>query len=543
MYLHIREKKNSSGSISIQIINRKDRGYKVIETIGCARSEIEKEILLNKAKKRLKELNPTLFDLIDDRDEKEEILGKKVEFIGINNDVIFSVGGELVFGKIIKDLQCKEYFKKANIRKIDKRFEYFKDLVISRILYQGSKLYFIDYHRIFRRKPISVYSIYRLLDKIYSTNLKEEIEKCVFHHTLKLLNNQLAVIFYDVTTLHFESESKDDLRKVGFSKEGKLNRPQIQLGLLTTLEGYPLAYEVYEGNRFEGKTLIETLSNFEKRFSLAQKPIVVADRGMLSNCNLIQLHKRGYKYIIGSRIKALKDEIKNTITNLVFLSDMDTKEIPLDEELLCKEKNKIKAKTTIKQRLILSYSTQRAKKDKYLRQKALEKLKIKIESSNNITKSDLKLSHYAKFLDLDESCTITFQLNEEKITQDENLDGIKGFITNDFSLNHQEIIEHYKNLWHIEKAFRISKTDIKIRPIHHRLEYRIKAHILIAFVAYAVYKEFERRLKLHNVQFPFSRKLVLELIKNMKAIENNNSIQLFEFNDYQKSIFNAIFSF
>ena len=542
MYLHIREKKNSSGSVSIQIINRKNRGYKVIETIGCAKSELEKEIFLNKAKKRLKELEPTLFDLIDDEDEKEEILGKKVEFIDIHNDVIFSAGGDLIFGKIIKDLKCKEYFKKTGIRKLDKRFEYFKDLVISRILYQGSKLYFIDYNRIFRGKTISVYSIYRLLDKIYSTNLKEEIEKCVLTHTLKLLNNQLAVVFYDVTTLHFESESEDDLRRIGFSKEGKLNRPQIQLGLLTTLEGYPLAYEIYEGNRFEGKTLIETLANFEKRFSLKQKPIIVADRGMLSNCNLIELHTKGYKYIIGSRIKALKDEIKSKIANLVFIFDGDTKEIPLDEELICKEKNKIEAKTTIQQRLILSYSTQRAKKDRYLRQKALEKLN-KIATSSNITKSDLKLSHYAKFLDLDKKCTITFQLNEEKIIQDEKLDGIKGFITNDFSLTHQEIIEHYKNLWHIEEAFKISKTDLKIRPIHHRLEHRIKAHILIAFVAYAVYKEFERRLKLYNVQFPFSKKLVLELIKNMKAIENNNSIQLFKFNDYQQSIFNAIFSF
>ncbi len=544
--MFIREKKNKSGSVSVQIISKKRGKYRVIETIGCAKDDITKSLLLQRAQKRLKELEPTLFDFDieeNSKDEKADILGKRVNFLDIDNDRVISIGGELIFGKIIKDFKCKEYFKRVHIKKFQKRFEYFKDLVISRILYPGSKLNFINYQHLFKQKDISVYSLYRLLDILYSKKLREELQKCIFHHTMNIIEGRLAVAFYDVTTLHFESESEDDLRRIGFSKEGKLNRPQIQLGLLTTLEGYPLAYEVYEGNKFEGKTLIETLANFEKRFSLKQKPIVVADRGMLSNCNLIELYKKGYKYIIGSRIKALKDEIKNKITNLVFLTDIDTKEIPLDEELICKEKNKIKSKTIIKQRFILSYSTKRAKKDKYLRQKALGKLKNKITKSPNITKSDLKLSPYAKFLNLDKNCKIIFQLNEEKIVQDEKLDGIKGFITNDFSLNHQEIIEHYKNLWHIEEAFKISKTDLKIRPIYHRLEHRIKAHILVAFVAYAIYKEFERRLKLHKVQFPFSKKLVLELIKNMKAIENNNSIQLFKFNDYQKSIFNAIFSF
>ena len=199
MYLHIRKKKNKSGSISVQIIDRKKRGYKVIETIGCAKNEIELEILISKANDKLKELEPSLFDLYEEKDEKEEILGKKVEFIDIDNDIIFSIGGELIFGKIIKDLGCENYFKKANIRKIKKRFEYFKDLVISRILYQGSKLYFIDYRKIFRRKnDISVYSVYRLLDKIYSSDLKLQIEKCIFNHTISILpNKELVVSFYD----------------------------------------------------------------------------------------------------------------------------------------------------------------------------------------------------------------------------------------------------------------------------------------------------------------------------------------------------------
>jgi hypothetical protein len=556
MYLHIRKKKNSTGSVSIQIIDRKNRGYKVVETIGCAKNDIELELLISKAKERLKELQPTLFDLNDEKDEKEEILGKKVEFIDIDNDIIFSIGGELIFGKIIKDMKCKDYFKKVKIRKLEKRFKYFKDLVISRILYQGSKLYFIDYRKIFRRKnDISVYSVYRLLDKLYFTKLKNELEKCVFKHTLKLLNNQLIVTFYDVTTLHFESESEDDLRRIGFSKEGKLNRPQIQIGLLTTIEGYPLGYEIYEGNRFEGHTLIESLKTIEKKFNLKHKPIIVADRGMLNNCNLIELDNNGYKYIIGARIKSLKEDLKSKIASLNFKNDSDTKEIILNETLTCNPKNKSNKnnqeknlKKHIPQRLILSFSIQRMKKDRYLRDKAIEKLEKKLNDSIKFKKSDLKLSPYAKFIDLEtkslrgDNCRIVYKINEEKIKLDKKLDGIKGYITNDFTLSHNEIISHYTNLYNIEKAFRISKTDLKIRPVYHRLENRIKAHILISFIAYAVYKEFERRIKINNVNLPFSYKILMDLILNMKAIEDEDKIQLLKFNKYQKLIYNAVFN-
>jgi len=555
MYLHIREKKNKSGSISVQIIDRKNRGYKVIETIGCARNNIELELLISKAKDRLKEFQPTLFDLYEEKDEKEEILGKRVEFIDIDNDVIFSIGGELIFGKIIKDLRCEEYFKKVKIRKVEKRFEYFKDLIISRILYQGSKLYFIDYRKVFRRKnDISVYSVYRLLDKLYFTELKEKLEECVFKHTLKLLNNQLIVTFYDVSTLHFESESEDDLRRIGFSKEGKLNRPQIQIGLLTTIEGYPLGYDIYEGNKFEGHTLINSLKKLEKKFNLTHKPIIVADRGMLNNCNLIELDNQGYKYIIGAKIKSLKEDLKSQIVSLKFNDDNDTKEIKIDEILTCKKKNKNENKkyTIIKkhipQRLILSFSTKRMKKDRYLREKGIEKLENRLSESVKFKKSDLKLSPYAKFIDLEtksiknKNCQIIYKINEEKIKLDEKLDGIKGYITNDFSLSHNEIILHYTNLYNIEKAFRISKTDLKIRPIYHRLENRIKAHILISFIAYALYKEFERRIKINNTNLPFSYKIIMDLILNMKAIENKNKFQLLKFNKFQQIIYNAIFN-
>ena len=229
MRLHIREKPNSSGSVSIQIVDREHRGYKVVETIGCAKSKEEKQLYLDIAAKRVKELNkkynPTLFDIIEESKES-------LEFIELSNQALIPVGDELIYGKLFESLGCN------SIELLDeKRAKLFKALVISRILYPGSKLYLIDYLSYFKQEHIDKNRIYRFLDTLYQEEIKEQIERCVFEHTKKIMNDTIAITFYDVTTLYFESESEDDLRRIGFSKEGKLARPQILLGLFTTLEG------------------------------------------------------------------------------------------------------------------------------------------------------------------------------------------------------------------------------------------------------------------------------------------------------------------
>lgn len=160
--------------------------------------------------------------------------------------------------------------------------------------------------------------------------------------------------------------------------------------------------------------------------------------------------------------------------------------------------------------------------------------------TKNITKSDLKLSYYAKYLDVDDKCSIKYSLNESKIVEDEKLDGIKGFITNDFTLTPNEVIEHYQNQYDIEKAFRISKTDLKIRPIYHRLEHRIKAHILISFVSYAIYKEFERKIKTSNLNIKF--KLTFDHIKTMYGYKSIFGVEPLEMDEIQQQIYNAVYS-
>ena len=540
MGLRIRKKKNQSGSISVQIVDRTNRGYKVVETLGCSDDETEIDKLHQKAILRINDLSQNLFS--KSLDETSEKLLLKNLLSKLTTQDFIPIGDELIFGKIFNNIGCNNLFNNVkSIRKQEDKNFLFKSLVISRLLYPGSKLELINYLSYFKNIDITSDKIYRFLDSLYQDEIKSRIETCVFEHTKRVMNGEIIVTFYDVTTLYFESESEDDLRRVGFSKEGKIARPQIQLGLFTTLEGYPLSFEVYEGNKYEGHTLIDVLKKFQDRFQLDKKPIVVADRGMLNNDNIAYLENNNYKYILAYKIKNISNDLKEEIKNLTFIDDNVTHNIEFKKVISFADENDKKQTIHVNQRLVLSYSTQRAKKDRYNRNKAVQRLENKIKSSKTITKKDLKLSYYAKYIDLDDNNSkITFNINNQKIIEDEKLDGIKGFVTNDFTLTANEIIEHYNNQYEVERAFRISKTDLKIRPIYHRLETRIKAHILISFVSYAIYKEFERKLKINNVKFNFSQKLLRKIIEHLIALKIDDEIIPINPSEIQKQILDIL---
>ena len=542
MGLRVRKKKNQSGSISVQIVDRTNRGYKVVETLGCSDDETEIDKLHQKAILRINDLSQNLFS--KSLDETSEKLLLKNLLSKLTTQDFIPIGDELIFGKIFNNIGCNNLFNNVkSIRKQEDKNFLFKSLVISRLLYPGSKLELINYLSYFKNIDITSDKIYRFLDSLYQDEIKSRIETCVFEHTKKVMNGEIIVTFYDVTTLYFESESEDDLRRVGFSKEGKIARPQIQLGLFTTLEGYPLSFEVYEGNKYEGHTLIDVLKKFQDRFQLDKKPIVVADRGMLNNDNIAYLENNNYKYILAYKIKNISNDLKEEIKNLTFIDDNVTHNIEFKKVIPFADENDKKQTIHVNQRLVLSYSTQRAKKDKYNRNKAIQRLENKIKSSKTITKKDLKLSYYAKYIDLDDNNSkITFNINNQKIIEDEKLDGIKGFVTNDFTLTANEIIEHYNNQYEVERAFRISKTDLKIRPIYHRLETRIKAHILISFVSYAIYKEFDRKLKINDVKFKFnfSQKLLRKIIEHLIAIKIDDEIIPINPSEIQKQILDIL---
>ena len=475
--------------------------YKVIRTVGSSKDSNEIIHLTQKAYKIL----PTLFNqqVLDFQTEKEEIIDNFMN--ELSNSSIRSVGSEQIFGKI---------FDKIGFNQV-KDNDLFKDLVLNRLTNPSSKLKLVEYLKRSKNIDISVYSIYRHLDKI-SNNYKSQIEQIVFAHTKEVLK-EITVVFYDMTTIYFEATDEDDLRKIGFSKDGKFKDPQIFLGLLVGEMGYPIGYKIFEGNIYEGHTLLPVINAFKAKFNL-KNIIVVADSGLLSNANIEVLKQENYQYILGARIKNETQNIKKQILSLALSKHKTTGEIKISEA----------------ERLIVKHSEKRARKDLKNREKGLSRLEKKL-SSKKLTKEHINSRGYNKYLILKN--TVNIEIDYEKFKSDVKWDGLKGYKTNT-DLNVKKVIENYSNLWQIEKAFRISKTDLKIRPIYHRLKDRIDAHICISFSAYAIYKELERILMENKA--PFSISEAIEMSKHIYQIRTDKKNYNLKLDKNQKKLINFI---
>lgn len=475
--MFLRKLKNRSGSTSVQIISKAHGKYKVVQTIGSGHTEQEVQRLWYLGKQEIERLVAQSRIFIS---EQDTVVEQVMESLA--NASISTVGPELVFGKLYDHIGFGEIQE-----------DLFRHLVIARLAFPLSKLKTVEYLYRYQGIDLDIDAIYRFLDKL-NQELKEEVEQIAFAHTRAVLKGKLTIVFYDMTTLYFEASDEDDLRKTGFSKDGKHQNPQIYLGLLVGLQGYAIGYDIFEGDTYEGHTLIPFLEKITARFELG-KPVVVADAGLLSNDNLKALQAAGYQYILGARIKNEPDRIKQRI-----------------QEQEWKEGKVIRLSRKDDTKLIVAYSQKRARKDEYNRQRGLNRLEKQIKRGK-LTKSNINNRGYNKYLTLEGELNV--KIDYEKFKADQVWDGLKGYITNT-KLTNQQIIENYNNLWHIEKAFRMSKTDLRIRPIYHRLKHRIEAHICISFTAYCIYKELERILYMEKSTL--SVKKASELTHNIYQI-------------------------
>ena len=475
--MFVRKLKNRSGSISVQVISKARGRYKVVKTIGYANTRQEIDRLVELANQEIRKLSKQSPLFHSERDE----LVEKV-FASLTNSNVQTIGPELIYGKIFDYIG----FNRVNN-------EIFRHLVIARLAFPLSKLKTVEYLYRYQGVLHDVDAIYRFLDKLNNT-LKSEIEQIAYSHTLQVLDGRISVVFYDMTTLHFEASDQDDLRKTGFSKVGKHQHPQIYIGLLVGLGGYAIGYDIYEGSTYEGHTLIPFLRKISKKFNL-NKPVVVADAGLLSTDNIKKLEEEEYEYILGARLKNESNKIKEQITQKEHV----------DGTLYSIRKGE-------NTRLVINYSDKRAKKDAYNRERGLRRLEKRVKSGK-LNKSNINNRGYNKYLKLEGDVSI--HIDYEKFHKDTIWDGIKGYITNT-KLTDKEVTDNYKNLWYIEKAFRMSKTDLKIRPVYHRLRDRIEAHICISFTAYCIYKELERVL--YQEKSKLSLKKAAELTHNMYQI-------------------------
>jgi len=455
--MFVRKKLNKSGIVSVQLIDKSSGKYQLYETVGSSSDEKEISLLVKKGKSIIEKISGQQSFHFDINNEEHLV---DVFFNGIKE--LRLVGPELLLGKLFDEIGFNAI-----------KDDLFRHLVLTRLCYPVSKLKTTDYLFKYQGLQIDVETIYKYLDKLHAQQ-KQTVQQISYVHTLKVLNGKMSLVFYDVTTLYFEAEQEDELRKTGFSKDGKHQHPQIVLGLLVSIGGYPLAYEMFEGNKFEGHTMLPVIEAFKTKYNL-EKLVVIADAGLMSNDNIAELQTKNYQYIIGARIKSETRIIQQQILSN-RLKNGESVEVIKDEN----------------SKIIISYSEGRAKKDAANRKRGLEKLEKSI-AKGKLTKQNINNRGYNKYLKLEGDVIIS--IDKQKYQADAKWDGLKGYTTNT-QLSKDEIIDNYKNLWQIEKAFRISKTGLRIRPVYHRLKHRIEAHICIAFCAYKIYKELDRQLSL-----------------------------------------------
>lgn len=242
----MRKKPNKSGLISIQVIDKSAGKYKVIKTIGASRNKAKITSLVLERQRFIQDRTGVQeLDFTNYHDLYTKVLGSisALRLVGIQN-VLGKIFDEIGFNSIPDEL--------------------FKDLVLYRLVYPGSKLKTVEYLKRYELKDYSEDSIYRYMDKLESA-YKGQVQQISLTHTQAILGGHLHAVFYDVTTIYFEVQREDDLRKTGFSKDGKHQHPQIVLGLLVSKDAYPLAYDIFEGNKYEGDTFLPVLDSFKEK--------------------------------------------------------------------------------------------------------------------------------------------------------------------------------------------------------------------------------------------------------------------------------------
>jgi transposase len=316
--------------------------------------------------------------------------------------------------------------------------------------------------------------LYRSLDKL--ADYSAPIQKQIFQTGRDLFNQQLDVVFYDVTTLYFESEVEEEgsLRQKGFSKDGKIGNTQILFCMMIDRHKQPVGYRIFKGDTFEGHTFEKALDDLKQEFNI-DKVIVVADRGMLSKNNIELTTSKGYEFILGERLKSLPAAIqkdlldRSTYQHEWIYKDQDDEQVRIQYKMIEHE-----GKT-----IIVTYSAKRAAKDKHDREEKL------IIAGQLLRQPSLIKKKAARYF-LKQKGEEEYSLDEEKVKKQEKYDGILAITTNTTTLSATEILENYKQLYKIEHTFRSFKGHLEMRPMFHWTDKRIEGHICLCYIAYTL---------------------------------------------------------
>ena len=532
MRLNIRKKNNYSYYSIIKDytnLNGK-RTTKIFEKLGN-QAQVEerfgKEDTLNEIKKYIDSLN---------NESKEEIIkkefnpNKKIP-LGIKRQ--FNIG-YLFLQKLYNELHindiCQEIQNKYQFHfDLNEIFSY---LVFARIIYPSSKLETFKQCQNFIEQPkFQLHDEYRSLN--YIANNIDLIQEKLFNNSLKVINRDSKVIYYDCTNYFFEITNEDNLRKYGISKQHQPS-PLVGMGLFIDGNGLPLAFNIYPGNKNEQETLIPTENKIINNFKLEHtKLILCTDAGLASdkikNFNI----KDGRGFVITQSLKKIKKEYKERAldeNNWRIINDLkkiyNIKSIMEDEELKAEYYETIFYKIipsetkSVKQDLIITFSPKYFDYQRNIRNEQIERAKKSINNKETIRKGKNQ-NDYRRFIETISTTkegevaeNIAHSLNETLISEEELYDGYYALTTNLIG-DVEKILNIVKGRWEIEESFRIMKSDFLARPVNLSREDRIKAHFTICFVALFIYRLLENKLN-----YKYTTSQILNTLRNMNIIEH-----------------------
>jgi len=440
-YQRIRKVKTHSGSTAIQVGSYKGKNFILTKHIGSSKDTEKIEELITLAEEYIQSHSSQL--AFNFNPQSEEILFKrgvkvKKAYLQAAYDYLDSVYGSLG----LKHL----------------RNPVLKHFAMIRVLEPASKIKSIALLHKYFGIHYSKTTAFRELSKVVT--FKEAVVKAAIAYAQANLHFDFSLVFYDVTTLYWETFKEDELRAHGFSKDNKINQPQILIGLVVNRDGFPIYYDIFRGNTFEGKTIIPVILELKGKYHIVEFT-VIADAGMLSSNNLAQLDSLGVGFVVGARIGQLNLKSVQQISR--NLNRINHKVIRIDET-------------------IYEYSSKRATKDKADHDKQLQKALYLLSHQGKVFKRSALLTGNGKG---------KFRLNEALVEKHRLLAGIKGYRTNITQIPEKLLIDRYHDLWKVEQAFRITKSDLEARPIYHRRRQSIEYHILIVFVALCMGKIIE----------------------------------------------------
>jgi len=486
--MFVRTKKKEEGKWHVQIVESVRKGdkvnQKIIRSIGVAHSPEEVSQFKAIAEKAIVQIKnarkPVLSfedpDVVYAHKNKRTPVDSSVKLKDLKEDRRITEGVQEIFGSVFSSMGGDKLIK--NTDKDDQWNEVLQNTVLARIAEPSSKLATSELLKREFDTDVPVQKIYRMLDHL--ANHEDEAKKIVASHTIETLGNKVTIAFFDVTTLYFESIEQDELRAFGFSKDCKFKETQVMLALMTTECGLPITYELFPGNTFEGHTFIRVAKSLVEKHGIKDVTIV-ADRGIFSEANLSLMDAEGFKYVVAAKIKAMSKDIKDAILSNQFRPLVVNNQFCWIYELEHKAR-----------RAVISYSGERAKKDRADRQRLVERLLKKVRDKVIPIKQVIGNHGTKKYLKINNK---TATIDHDKIDQDAEWDGMHGIVTNIKDASASTLLERYRGLWTIEEAFRINKHSLKMRPIYHWSPRRIKAHIVLCFLTYATCKFAQFTLK------------------------------------------------